>query len=284
VNQIGRISTTGKVTEYKIPTANSQPQFIAAGPDGALWFTEGGVDKIGRVTVTGTFSEYSLTQPGNLKGIAAGPDGAVWFAQACPPGVCSAGIGNNLGRITASAGATLYPTPTSGAQPFGIAAGPDGALWFTEIGTNDVGRMTTAGSAKEYPGASSYGDPWSITAGPDGAMWLTELCVPNCGGAIARITTSEAITEYRIGSPGSTAAPLGIAAGSDGALWFTDANGNSVDRITTAGKMTIFGIPTASSGPQYITAGPDGALWFAEFSGNRIGRLTTGGTFTEYPL
>jgi len=73
VNQIGRISTTGKITEYKIPTANSQPQFIAAGPDGALWFTEGGVDKIGRVTVTGVFSEYSLTQPGNLKGIAPRP-------------------------------------------------------------------------------------------------------------------------------------------------------------------------------------------------------------------
>jgi virginiamycin B lyase len=115
-------------------------------------------------------------------------------------------------------------------------------------------------------------------------MWLTELCIPNCGGAIARITMSEAITEYRIGSPGSTASPLGIAAGSDGALWFTDSNGNNVDRITTTGTMSTFAIPTAASSPQYITAGPDGALWFTEYAGNKIGRLTTGGTFTEYPL
>jgi len=202
----------------------------------------------------------------------------VWFAQACAP--CT-GFGNNIGRITATTSATLYPTPTANAQPFGIATGPDGALWFTEIGTDDVGRITTGGSAHEYSGASSYGDPYSITAGPDGAMWLTEVCIPNCGGAIARITTSEAITQFQI--PG-TATPLDIAAGSDGALWFTDESGNSVDRITTAGKMSTFPVPTASSVLQNITTGPDGALWFTEYSGNKIGRLTTGGTFKEYPL
>jgi streptogramin lyase len=28
------------VTEFEIPTANSQPQDIVLGPDGKLWFTE----------------------------------------------------------------------------------------------------------------------------------------------------------------------------------------------------------------------------------------------------
>jgi virginiamycin B lyase len=111
VNQIGRITTTGKVTEYKVLTANSKPLFIAAGADGALWFTESGVNQIGRITVTGTVHEYSLSQPSNLEGITLGPDGAVWFAQSCPTGVCAAGVGNNLGRITTSS-TTLYPTPT----------------------------------------------------------------------------------------------------------------------------------------------------------------------------
>jgi virginiamycin B lyase len=272
------MSTTGSLTEYPIPTASSKPLVIAAGADGALWFTETGVDKIGRITVSGAVTEYSLSQAGNLAAIAAGPDGAMWFAQGCAP--CS-GFGNNIGRITTS-GSVLYPTPTANAQPFGIAAGPDGALWFTELGTYYVGRITTAGTAHEYPGPSSYGDPYAIAAGPDNAMWLTEVCIPNCGGGIARVsTTNEAITEYRI--PGS-ASPVGITAGSDGALWFTDYSLNNVDRITTAGTISTFAVPTASSGLEYITSGPDGALWFAESTANKIGRLTTSGSFTEYPL
>jgi streptogramin lyase len=29
---------------------------------------------------------------------------------------------------------TEFPIPTAGSEPFGITAGPDGALWFTDIG------------------------------------------------------------------------------------------------------------------------------------------------------
>ena len=46
-------------TEYTIPTLGSQPTSIAAGPDGALWFTESGSNKIGRITTAGVITEYS---------------------------------------------------------------------------------------------------------------------------------------------------------------------------------------------------------------------------------
>ena len=38
-NNIGRITTSGIITEYPVPTANSY-LYITAGPDGALWFTD----------------------------------------------------------------------------------------------------------------------------------------------------------------------------------------------------------------------------------------------------
>jgi virginiamycin B lyase len=47
-NLIGRISTSGKVAEFAIPTQASTPFGIAAGPDGAIWFTEE-AGKIGKV-------------------------------------------------------------------------------------------------------------------------------------------------------------------------------------------------------------------------------------------
>jgi sugar lactone lactonase YvrE len=46
-NAIGRITTSGTITEYAIPTSGSSPNGITVGPDGNLWFTEGSSHKIG---------------------------------------------------------------------------------------------------------------------------------------------------------------------------------------------------------------------------------------------
>jgi virginiamycin B lyase len=69
-------------------------------------------------------------------------------------------------------------------SPVGIAAGPDGAMWFTNESNNAIGRITTGGAVTNFtdPGISG---PDSITAGPDGAMWFTD---PG-GDAVGRITT-----------------------------------------------------------------------------------------------
>jgi streptogramin lyase len=39
---------------------------------------------------------------------------------------------------------TEFPIPTAGSQPAGIAAGPDGNLWFAEQLGNKIGRITPA--------------------------------------------------------------------------------------------------------------------------------------------
>ena len=59
------------ITESTIPTANSNPIDITAGPDGALWFTEYGGNKIGRITTSGNITEFPL--PGNPIDITAWP-------------------------------------------------------------------------------------------------------------------------------------------------------------------------------------------------------------------
>jgi hypothetical protein len=89
----------GIITEFPIPTANSSPGGITAGPDGNLWFTEcvssssGCANgQIGRITPTGQFTEFPLPNPNSTpQGITAGPDGNLWFTE---------GGANNIGRIT----------------------------------------------------------------------------------------------------------------------------------------------------------------------------------------
>lgn len=40
------------VTEFPLPTANSQPSHLATGPDGNLWFTEFAGNQIGHLTTS----------------------------------------------------------------------------------------------------------------------------------------------------------------------------------------------------------------------------------------
>jgi virginiamycin B lyase len=80
---IGRITTSGVVTEYPL-SPSSSPYSITVGPDGALWFTDGAENAIGRITTNGAITEYGtgITSGSYPNGIATGPDGALWFTEA----------------------------------------------------------------------------------------------------------------------------------------------------------------------------------------------------------
>jgi virginiamycin B lyase len=79
-NKIGRLTTTGTLTEFPLPTAHSGPTGITTGPDGNLWFTEATGQKLGRITPSGVITEFALPQPCGPQGITAGPDGNLWIA------------------------------------------------------------------------------------------------------------------------------------------------------------------------------------------------------------
>src|SRR5437588_268553 len=110
------------------PVPSGSVDLIVAGPDGALWFTEYSVDKIGRITRAGAITEFSVGH--GPHDIAAGPDGALWFTEY---------TANRIGRITPSGVFTDYALPTVNGGPGSIAVGSDGALWFTEISGNRIG-------------------------------------------------------------------------------------------------------------------------------------------------
>jgi len=79
---IGRITTSGVITEYTVLTAVSYPIGITAGPDGALWFTEYYGNNIGRAPACGlgfsaSFTNGTLTMNFDL-GISTP---ATWYAN-----------------------------------------------------------------------------------------------------------------------------------------------------------------------------------------------------------
>src|SRR5262249_55988771 len=81
-NKIGKITTAGVITEYPIPTSNSEPLGIARGPDGNMWFAEQNQNKIGIITPTGSITEFTVPTPASLpQDLALGPDGNMWFTE-----------------------------------------------------------------------------------------------------------------------------------------------------------------------------------------------------------
>src|SRR5262249_20180804 len=69
-------------SEFNVPSAGGQPFGTVAGPDGALWFTEFGSSKIGRISTGGTITEFNVTTGGSQPfSITNGPDGALWFTE-----------------------------------------------------------------------------------------------------------------------------------------------------------------------------------------------------------
>jgi streptogramin lyase len=265
------------ITEFPAPTASSQPNWITAGPDGNLWFTERVNDKIGMINpTTHASAEFAIPTANALPfGITAGPDGNLWFAELG---------GNKIGEINPATHAIAeFPVPTASAGPDWITMGPDGNLWFTELNANKIGEINPATHAiAEFSGPT--GNPGWMTAGPDGNLWFTEQA-----GKIGMINPiTHAIEEFATPTPNSY--PEDITAGPDGNLWFTEGDANKIGEINPATHaIAEFPVPTASAGLTGITAGPDGNLWFTEQGGSKqagkIGEINQAThAVTEFPI
>jgi len=260
-------TTSGAVTTYATPTTDSSPEGIVCGPDGRLWFTEEGANRIGAVTQSGVVSEYSLaprtgTTP---EDITVGPDGNLWFLE---QGINRIAKMNTSGTVLAD-----YKVTGSNVQLESITLGPDGNLWFTDAGQSRIGKITTAGAITFYQLAKGRG-PNDIVNGPDGNLWFTEYGASR----VATITASGSVTEYALAAGRG---PTSVANGPDGRVWFSEANANRIGAITTGGTVSEYSIPTPNSQPNGIVAGADGNLYFTETEVGQVGQITTAGTVTN---
>lgn len=256
--------------------------------------------------IAGAVALVLTTGCGTLNGTAPPPSAAYSaFSHAVP---------DRRGRVK------VFPDTSGDPVPTGIAAGPDGALWFDDSGNAAIGRITTDGEyTLQMPAGAEVSD--GIVTGPDKNVWFT---VNQSNAEIGKITTGGSITLFA--DPGGEY-PQGITVGPDGALWIAESNG-TVGRMTTSGSVKHFTVAasnaelqgivtgadgnlwvtqyivggsrfsnkvirvskrgkhkafTVGSGPDQICAGPDGALWFTEAGANAIGRLTTNGRYTQFP-
>ena len=225
---------------------------IAAGPDGALWFTNDGNDRSGGSRPAAR-SPPTATRASAPRGIVAGPDGALWFTnkrQQLDRADHHQRDGHQLHRHRHQ-------------QPGGITAGPDGALWFTNHGNARSGGSPPRATVTNFTGAG-ISDPTGIAAGPGRRPVVHQRGQRSIG----RITTAGAVTNF---TDAEHRRPDGDHAGPDGALWFT----NRRQRLDRADHHRRGGHQLHRREHQTTRTGsrpgPDGALWFTN-TGSRLDR------------
>jgi streptogramin lyase len=213
-----RITPTGVITKFSAgerPAGEGQfgsgPESITAGPDGAMWFTEFWTNRIGRLTTSGTLTEFPIPQPDSApRGIVTGPDGNIWFVE-------STRARPAIARLDRDGLITEFPLSSGPAEiyPHAIVAGPDGNLWFTQ--TNGIAHITVNGDIVpvSLPSGSA---PGSLVTGPDGNMWYGDVQ----RNVLVRMGVTGARREFPL--PHRGAVPYPLVVGADGRVWFGETN------------------------------------------------------------
>ncbi len=179
--------STGTMTgSFLTPTPNSQPTSLVAGPDGAVWFTEGNANQIGRITPDGIITEYTVPTPNSgVGGITLGPDGNLWFTEE---------NANQIGEVVLynqNQQTQTQPPVTQTAIP-GISQNINLGTFTDDSGTGswnvlidwDDGGQTpdTTGFTDSLTGAVATQAQEAHTYATQGVYTVTETITDNTGG------------------------------------------------------------------------------------------------------
>jgi virginiamycin B lyase len=247
-----------QITEYEVPTAKSRPHDPAVAPDGALWYTGQGANKLGRLDPkTGEFKEFALKTAGSgPHGLVADKDGNIWF---------TAISGGYVGKLDPKTGEIAEYRPADGARidPHTPVFDHDGILWFTNEETNYIGRLDPkTGKMSLAIVPTAHAVPYGIVILPNGTPFFCEFGV-NKLGSIDPGTMK--IREYSL--PAAGAHPRRIALAPDGTIYYSDyARGYLGHFDPSSGTLLKEWMSPGGSGsePYGIAITGDGVVWYSE--------------------
>jgi virginiamycin B lyase len=214
-DDIGRLTTDGRLTLYPLHSAYARPVGLVVGADANLYFGQGA--RIHRMNLHGGEYWYpavpGMARLGGIAELGIGGDGALWF---------TGGVGQTrhyLYRMTLGGSLSSYPAGEGAGYRHLVIAGPDGSEWVT-------GRVDHLERADQ---SASFGLPAalsSIIAGSDGAFWMTRTS-PSGVSQLIRVTIQGVIT-FRSAAVAEYFGPLQhmLIEGPDGNFWMSGSHGD----------------------------------------------------------
>lgn len=303
-----------QIKEYDVPTAKSRPHDPALAPDGSLWYTGQGANKLGRLDPkTGEFKEYPLKTPNSgPHGLTADKDGNIWFTAISggyvgkldpktgaiseyrpadgteidphTPVIDRHGIlwftneeTNYIGRLDMKTGQmTLAKVPTAHAIPYGIVILPNGDPFFCEFGSNRLATIDPATmTIREYTLPNAEARPRRFALAPDGTVFYSDYARGYLGHFDP--VAGKLLKEWP--SPGGSGSePYGIAVTRDGVVWYSESGIKPNTLVRFDPKSEAFStepIPSGGGVVRNMVATPDGHLYLACSGVNKVAVVNT---------
>ena len=212
-------------TTRQIPLGrNSAPHGVIVGPDGAPWITDAGQNAILRVDPQNlTVTVYDLPPEGNGAGLNTATfdvGGVLWFT----------GYNGFYGRLDPARGKVEVFEAPGGSGPYGIAAAPDGSVWYASLAGSHIARIDTRTAKAEVfdPPTRDQGAR-RLWVDSKGIVWVAEW---NAGQLARFDPAAKAWREWHL--PGKRPSAYAVYVDERDKVWLTDFGGNAIWRFDPA--------------------------------------------------
>ena len=273
--------------------ASASAQDLASDGHGNMWFTDPGTPGLGRISASGTFTEFTdgLMPGAEPYVITRSPkQSSLWFSDFG---------GVRLGKVSPSGTIREYvANQYTQNEAAGVAVTPNGTPWTIAVGPKALlVRLTPENQLEAIQLPSDLSFDGSLTADSHGNLWMLATDAQTKVVMVERTThgnlTTIKVPLHRIFMPCCpNLAPKRLAIGADGNPWFTaldyghKARSNSFVGTIRDGRALLYqlrrgnghdlgyasGIVAANDG-FWITGSdpfrPDGALWHLSLDGSQ---------------
>lgn len=250
---------SGRVRQISLGDG-SRPHGVITGPDGAAWITDGGLNAIVRVDPrTGEVRRFPLPAErarANLNTAAFDRRGVLWFTG-------QAGV---IGRLDPETEQLRVWDAPRGRGPYGIAATPDGSVYFASLAGSYVGRIDSVnGSVTVLEPPTARQGARRVWSDSRGRIWVSEW---NAGRLGMYDPPAGRWREWRV--PGDNPLPYAVYVDDRDIVWVSDFGSNALvwfDPVTeTFGKIVL---PSAPANVRQILGRP-GEVWGAESGTDKL--------------
>jgi virginiamycin B lyase len=250
---------TGQIKRIKLGD-KSRPHGVIVGPDGAPWITDGGLNAIVRVDpTTEKITAYPLPsgrEGVNLNTAAFDKRGVLWFT----------GQSGIYGRLDQKTGRVEVFDAPKGAGPYGIAAAPDGTVYYTSLAGNYIARLDSkTGAATVIEPPTPKQGARRVWADSKGNIWVSEWNVGQLGRYDPAVNTWK---EWRL--PGKNPGAYAVYVDDQDKVWLTDFGANALVRFDPVKEaFDVFPLPSPGASVRQLL-GRHGEVWGAESGTDKL--------------
>jgi virginiamycin B lyase len=289
-----------RVEEYEVP-AGSHPHDVAVAEDGAVWYTAQGSGELGRLTPgSGEVDEIALGDGSRPHGVILGPDGAPWVTDGGLNAIVrvdpvSSDVQTfplptdddaNLNTAVFDGDGTLWFTGQSGIYgrldtdrgevdvfdaprgrgPYGIAATPDGDVYFASLAGSYLARVDAAtGEATVIEPPTAEQGTRRVWADSQGRLWTSQW---NAGQVAVYDPVTGRWQERRL--PGEGPQPYAVYVDERDRVWMSDFGSDALVAFDPASEeFTSYPLPSDPAEVRQIHGRP-GEVWGAESAADQL--------------